>query len=151
MLNLTRKDFILMCGAGLTGVIGTAFTINQVRDNRPEYITNIEVNPDEFIILPNKDIYYIALGGCGLMQGEETNFVNELISKNIVPYDACDIHNLPKDGSTNIFTDTTISTIDGLNYTITSKDEALISSVQKYSSDILAKNSELFSEVQKTR
>ena len=152
MKNLTRRDFILMCGAGLTGVIGTTLTINQLTDDRTEYITNLTVNPDEFLMFPNKDQFYITLKGTSLLQGQETDFVNELISKNIVPYDACDIHTLPQkdDGIQNIIVETSISTEDNLNYTITSKNKDIINNIQKHSSDILAKNNELFNQT-KTR
>lgn len=152
MKNLTRRDFILMCGAGLTGVIGTTLTINQLTDDRTEYITNLTVNPDEFLMFPNKDQFYIALKGTSLLQSQETDFVNELISKNIVPYDACDIHTLPQkdDGIQNIIVETSISTEDNLNYTITSKNKDIINNIQKHSSDILAKNNELFNQT-KTR
>lgn len=154
MQNLTRRDFILMCGAGLAGVIGTTLTINQLTDDRPEYITNLTINPSEFIIFPDKNQYYIALNGNSLLQGQETDFVNELIAKNIVPYDACDIHTLPKkeDGTQNIIAETSITTQDDLNYTIISKNKDLISSIQKYSSDILTQNNELLESLnQKAR
>lgn len=153
MVNLTRKEFLLICGAGLAGVIGTALTINPKAEERIEYITNLQVNPNEFLLLQNQDKFYVALGGIGLVQGEEDEFVNELISKNIVDYDACDIHRLPKARETDTasFNDLTITTEDGLNYTLSSENEDLIKSTTKYSSDILAHNYELFGQISKTR
>lgn len=153
MTNLTRKEFLLICGAGLTGIIGTSLTIKPKTEERTEYITNLQVNPNEFLLLQNQDKFYIALGGIGLIQGEENEFVDELISKNIVDCDACDIHELPKaqETDTTSFDNLTISTDDGLNYTLSSKNKNLIKSTTKYSSDILAHNYELFGQISKTR
>ena len=153
MANLTRKEFLLICGAGLTGIIGTALTIKPKTEEKTEYITNLQVNPNEFLLLQNQDKFYVALGGVGLIQGEENEFVDELISKNIVDYDACDIHGLPKaqETDTTSFNDLTISTDDGLNYTLSSENEDLIKSTTKHSSDILAHNYELFGQISKTR
>ncbi|CCY47165.1 unknown [Firmicutes bacterium CAG:822] len=153
MVNLTRKEFLLMCGAGLTGVIGTALIINPKTNKRTEYITNLQVNPNEFLLLQNQDKFYVALGGVGLLQGEEDKFIDELISKNIIDYDACDIHGLPnaQETDTTSFNDLTISTDDGLNYTLSSENEDLIKSTTKHSSDILAHNYELFGQISKTR
>ena len=153
MTNLTRKEFLLMCGAGLAGIIGTTITINSKNKKKNEYITNLEVNPNEFLLLQNKDKFYVALGGIGLVQGQENEFVNELISKNIIDYDACDIHNLPKakEIDNTSFEELTIKTNDNLNYTLSSENEELIKSIAKYSSDILAHNYELFGQTNKTK
>lgn len=151
MPKLTRKEFLLMCGAGILGLIGgTSINRPKQTEEKNNYITNITVNPDEFLYLKRSDadIFYIAVGGAGLMQGEEDDFTNSLIKQGIIPYDACEIHSLPKVGETSDeFPNLLISNVDGLNYTLASEDEALITSVQKHSSDILAKNYELFGDV----
>lgn len=149
-LNLTRKEFILICGTGIVGLIG-GIIINEETPaiTNIEYVVNIQVNPDEFLYLKNRQgIFFIALGGVGLMQGQSQDFVNSLIKEKIVPYDACEIYTLPKENETsNDFPNLTITTKDGLNYTLTSNDKYLLATLQKYKSDILAKNDELFSEV----
>ena len=151
-MNISRKNFLLICGASIASIIsGIAITNNSTKE---KYITNIQVNPDEFLFLENKQNghFYIALGGYGIMQNEETNFIEELLNKNIITYDACDIHNLRKANETtsNAFPNLTITTKDELNYTLSSEDESLINSVQKYKSEILAHNNDLLSSV-KTR
>ena len=129
-------------------------TITNNNAPKEKYISNIQVNPDEFLFIENKQNghFYIALGGYGLTKDEESSFREELINKQIIPYDACEIHNLPKanDKNSNTFQDLTITTKDDLNYTLSSDDESLINSIQKHQSDILAHNNELFSQV-KTR
>lgn len=151
MNKLSRRNFLLMCGTTLIGLIGGA-TIANNNTPKEKYISNIQVNPDEFLLLENKQsgYFYIALGGYGIMQGEETDFVEELLDQNIIPYDACDIHTLPKNGESNIFPNLSITTEDELNYILSSEDETLIDSLQKHHSDILAHNNELFTSV-KTR
>lgn len=149
--NLTRKDFILMCGTGIIGLIGgTLISKTKPVETNTEYVSNIQVNPNEFLYLKSSkgNAFYIALGGVGLMQGQEQEFINALTEEGIIPYDACEIHDLPKENETsNDFPNLTITTEDGLNYTLTSDDYALLATLQKYSSDILAKNSEIFSTV----
>ena len=165
MTKLTRRDFILMGSSSFVGIIGTISIMNRINESRinntPEYITQLPIDKNEFITLKYQDRLYVALGGSGILPGEEVDFVDELISKNITQYDNCDIHCLPKkeggpqelyleayDGP--IFLDTTITTDDDLNYTITSKSKDIINNIQKHSSDILAKNNELFNQT-KTR
>lgn len=152
MVHLTRKEFLLICGAGLAGIIGTTITTNPKQKIKTKYITTLEVNPNEFLLMQNKNKFYIALNGVGLIQGEEDDFVEELISKNIINYDACDIHNLPNIQETNTtpFNDLTITTNDGINYTLSSENEELIKSIKKYSSDILAYNNAIFEKTSKS-
>ena len=152
MKNLSRRNFLLICGAGIASLLG-GITIANNNKPKEKYISNIQVNPDEFLFLENKQTgrFYVALGGIGLIQGEEDDFIEELLNQNIISYDACMIHNLPKANETaSDFPNITITTEDELNYTVSSEDESLINSLQKYQSDILAHNNELFSKV-KTR
>lgn len=152
-INLSRRNFLLMCGVGLAGFIGGA-TINQNTSYKEKYITNVEVNQDEFLFLENKQSgrFYIALSGDGIIQGSENDFIEELLNKNIIPYDACDIHTLPKanEEMSHPFSNLSITTEDSVNYTLSSEDESLISSLQKHHSDVLAQNNELLNSV-KTR
>lgn len=153
MKNISRKNFLLICGAGIVGLIG-GVTIANNNAPKEKYTANIQVNPNEFLSLENKQNghFYIALGGYGITQDEEADFIEELLNQNIVPYDACDIHNLPKANETisNTFPNLTITTKDELNYTISSEDKSLIDSLQKHQSEILAHNNKLFSGI-KTR
>lgn len=149
-LNLTRKDFILICGTSIVGLMSGIIVNNAMPViNSIEYVVNIQVNPDEFLYLKSREgIFFIALGGVGLIQGQSQDFVDTLKKEGIIPYDACEIHNLPgKNETSNDFQNLTITTKDGLNYTLTSNDKYLLATLQKYSSDILAKNSEIFSTV----
>lgn len=155
MFKVTRRDFLIMMGAGLAGLIGGYYLPKPLLEEKTKYITNITVNPNEFIIIPFGDLNYVGLGGVGLIAGEEADFVDELMSKNISQIDNFDIHSLPKkeDGEQVIQSEVTISTMDNLNYEITSTNKDFISNIQKYSSDILNKNNELFGNVEgaKTR
>lgn len=155
MFKVTRREFLIMMGAGLAGLIGGYYLPKTLPDEKTKYITNITVNPNEFIIIPFGDLNYVGLGGAGLIAGEEKDFVEELISNNISQLDNFDIHSLPKkeDGEQIIQSEVTIITKDNSNYEITSTNKDFISNIQKYSSDILNKNNELFGnvEVAKTR
>ncbi len=151
MLNLTRKEFILMCGTGIIGLIGgTIISQSKPVETNTKYITNIMVNPNEFLIL-NKDskgVIYILINGI-LMQGQEEEFANELISRGIINHDGCDIYTLPKkeDGLITPIEDISIETQDNLNYTFTSNSKDKLDKIEKYQSDLLAKNSDLFKSV----
>lgn len=111
------------------------------------------VNPNEFLIL-NKDskgIIYILINGI-LMQGQEEEFANELISRGIINHDGCDIYTLSKkeDGLITPIEGISIETQDNLNYTFTSNSKDKLDKIEKYQSDLLTKNNELFKSV-KTR
>ncbi len=151
MLNLTRKEFILMCGSAAAGIIGSTLVFSKLpKEIETKYISNIMVNPNEFLIL-NKDskgVIYILINGI-LMQGQEEEFANELISKEIINHDGCDIYTLPKkeDGLITPIEDISIETKDNINYTFTSNSKDKLDKIEKYQSDILSKNSELFKSV----
>ena len=151
MLNLTRKEFILMCGSAAAGIIGSTLVFSKLpKEIETKYISNIMVNPNEFLIL-NKDskgVIYILINGI-LMQGQEEEFANELISKEIINHDGCDIYTLPKkeDGLITPIEDISIETKDNINYTFTSNSKDKLDKIEKYQSDILSKNSELFKAV----
>ena len=126
MLNLTRKEFILMCGSAAAGIIGSTLVFSKLpKEIETKYISNIMVNPNEFLIL-NKDskgVIYILINGI-LMQGQEEEFANELISKEIINHDGCDIYTLPKkeDGLITPIEDISIETKDNINYTFISNN-----------------------------
>ena len=151
MLNLTRKEFILMCGSAAAGIIGSTLVFSKLpKEIETKYISNIMVNPNEFLIL-NKDskgVIYILINGI-LMQGQQEEFANELISKEIINHDGCDIYTLPKkeDGLITPIEDISIETKDNINYTFTSNSKDKLDKIEKYQSDILSKNSELFKAV----
>ena len=155
MFKVTRRDFLIMMGAGLAGLIGGYYLPKPLPEEKTRYITNITVNPNEFIIIPFGDLNYVGLGGEGLIAGEEEDFIEELLSEGISQFDNFDIHSLPKkeDGEQVIQSEVTISTMDNLNYEITSTNKDFISNIQKYSSDLLNKNNELLGNVEgaKTR
>ena len=151
MLNLTRKEFILMCGSAAAGIIGSTLVFSKLpKEIETKYITNIMVNPNEFLILnkDSKSVIYILINGI-LMQGQEEEFANELISKEIINHDGCDIYTLPKkeDGLITPIEDISIETKDNINYTFTSNSKDKLDKIEKYQSDILSKNSELFKAV----
>ena len=83
------------------------------------------------------------------MQGQEEEFANELISRGIINHDGCDIYTLPKkeDGLITPIEDISIETQDNLNYTFTSNSKDKLDKIEKYQSDLLAKNSDLFKSV----
>ena len=154
MQKLTRREFVLMCGSAAAGIIGSTLVFSKLpKEIETKYISNIMVNPNEFLIL-NKDskgVIYILINGI-LMQGQEEEFANELISKEIINHDGCDIYTLPKkeDGLITPIEDISIETKDNINYTFTSNSKDKLDKIEKYQSDLLAKNSELFKSV-KTR
>lgn len=154
MQKLTRREFVLMCGSAAAGIIGSTLVFSKLpKEIETKYISNIMVNPNEFLIL-NKDskgVIYILINGI-LMQGQEEEFANELISKEIINHDGCDIYTLPKkeDGLITPIEDISIETKDNINYTFTSNSKDKLDKIEKYQSDILSKNSELFKSV-KTR
>ncbi len=151
MQKLTRKEFVLMCGSAAAGIIGSTLVFSKLpKEIETKYISNIMVNPNEFLIL-NKDskgVIYILINGI-LMQGQEEEFANELISKEIINHDGCDIYTLPKkeDGLITPIEDISIETKDNINYTFTSNSKDKLDKIEKYQSDILSKNSELFKAV----
>lgn len=153
MFKVTRREFVIMMGTGLAGLIGGYYLPKPLPEEKTKYITNITVNPNEFIIIPFGDLNYVGLGGEGLIAGEEEAFVKELISNNISQFDNFDIHSLPKkeDGEQVIQSEVTISTMDNLNYEITSTNKDFINNIQKYTSDILNKNNELFGNVEEAK
>ena len=154
MQKLTRREFVLMCGSAAAGIIGSTLVFSKLpKEIETKYISNIMVNPNEFLIL-NKDskgVIYILINGI-LMQGQEEEFANELISRGIINHDGCDIYTLPKkeDGLITPIEGISIETQDNLNYTFTSNSKDKLDKIEKYQSDLLAKNSELFKSV-KTR
>ena len=151
MQKLTRREFVLMCGSAAAGIIGSTLVFSKLpKEIETKYISNIMVNPNEFLIL-NKDskgVIYILINGI-LMQGQEEEFANELISKEIINHDGCDIYTLPKkeDGLITPIEDISIETKDNINYTFTSNSKEKLDKIEKYQSDILSKNSELFKAV----
>ena len=151
MQKLTRREFVLMCGSAAAGIIGSTFVFSKLpKEIETKYISNIMVNPNEFLIL-NKDskgIIYILINGI-LMQGQEEEFANELISRGIINHDGCDIYTLPKkeDGLITPIEDISIETKDNINYTFTSNSKDKLDKIEKYQSDLLAKNSDLFKSV----
>lgn len=151
MQKLTRREFVLMCGSAAAGIIGSTLVFSKLpKEIETKYISNIMVNPNEFLIL-NKDskgVIYILINGI-LMQGQEEEFANELISKEIINHDGCDIYTLPKkkDGLITPIEDISIETKDNINYTFTSNSKDKLDKIEKYQSDILSKNSELFKAV----
>ena len=151
MQKLTRREFVLMCGSAAAGIIGSTLVFSKLpKEIETKYISNIMVNPNEFLIL-NKDskgVIYILINGI-LMQGQEEEFANELISKEIINHDGCDIYTLPKkeDGLVTPIEDISIETKDNINYTFTSNSKDKLDKIEKYQSDILSKNSELFKAV----
>lgn len=151
MQKLTRREFVLMCGSAAAGIIGSTLVFSKLpKEIETKYISNIMVNPNEFLIL-NKDskgVIYILINGI-LMQGQEEEFANELISKEIINHDGCDIYILPKkeDGLITPIEDISIETKDNINYTFTSNSKDKLDKIEKYQSDILSKNSELFKAV----
>lgn len=153
MFKVTRREFVIMMGTGLAGLISGYYLPKPLPEEKTKYITNITVNPNEFIIIPFGDLNYVGLGGEGLIAGEEEDFVKELISNNISQFDNFDIHSLPKkeDGEQVIQSEVTISTMDNLNYEITSTNKDFINNIQKYTSGILNKNNELFGNVEEAK
>ena len=151
MQKLTRREFVLMCGSAAAGIIGSTLVFSKLpKEIETKYISNIMVNPNEFLIL-NKDskgVIYILINGI-LIQGQEEEFANELISKEIINHDGCDIYTLPKkeDGLITPIEDISIETKDNINYTFTSNSKDKLDKIEKYQSDILSKNSELFKAV----
>ena len=151
MQKLTRREFVLMCGSAAAGIIGSTLVFSKLpKEIETKYISNIMVNPNEFLIL-NKDskgVIYILINGI-LMQGQEEEFANELISKEIINHDGCDIYTLPKkeDGLITPIEDISIETKDNINYTFTSNSKDKLGKIEKYQSDLLAKNSDLFKSV----
>ena len=151
MQKLTRREFVLICGSAAAGIIGSTLVFSKLpKEIETKYISNIMVNPNEFLIL-NKDskgVIYILINGI-LMQGQEEEFANELISKEIINHDGCDIYTLPKkeDGLITPIEDISIETKDNINYTFTSNSKDKLDKIEKYQSDILSKNSELFKAV----
>ena len=92
-----------MCVSLLISIIGNS-TVYSVLPKEKEniYISNLTVKPDEFIPIPLHARTYIGLEGVSLIQGEENDFIDELISKNIIKYDNCEIHTLPEEGTYNV-------------------------------------------------
>lgn len=149
--SLSRRNFILMCGSAAAGIFGSALVFSKLpKKTITKYISTINVNPNEFLIINENTngIKYILIGGI-LIQNQEEEFIEELISKGIVEYDACDIYTLPKkeDNSITPIEGISIETKDNLNYTITSDSKEKLNNIQKYQSDLLAKNNDVFANV----
>lgn len=151
--TLTRKEFLLMCGSACIGIIGTALVFSKLpKEIETKYILNLKVNPNEYVILNQNSngIIYILINGI-IMPGEEETFAKELISKQIIDHDACDIYSLPqKEESITPIEGISIETKDNINYTFISNNKEKLENIQKYQSDLLQKNNELF-ENYKTR
>lgn len=142
MTNLTRREFLLICGASVAGMLGAATTIKPKTIEKTEYVNNVIVYPGEFLLLKNENKYYIALGGVDLMPDQKLDFIVDLIARRIIRHDKCEIHTLPnvQETDSTSFEDLTITAEDGITYTLISENLDLIKNPQTYTSYILAEN-----------
>lgn len=142
MTNLTRREFLLICGGGVAGMLGAATAIKPKIIEKTEYVNNVIVYPGEFLLLRNENKYYIALGGVDLMPNQKLDFIVDLIARRIIKHDKCEIHTLPNAQETDStsFEDLTITAEDGISYTLISENLDLIKNPQTYTSYILAEN-----------
>ena len=78
MQKLTRREFVLMCGSAAAGIIGSTLVFSKLpKEIETKYISNIMVNPNEFLIL-NKDskgVIYILINGISKNDVGETRFL----------------------------------------------------------------------------